>query len=150
MRKVILDFYDVVEEMLPMEKAQDQGEPQVFLADTPENRLKDYKELVHEYIGRQMNFACEIKSRDGLYDALSDISEPTAIGFFLPTMDFDDLSIDLMMYLDKVKNTFLEAENDNAEFLAVIMAESGNVLPEDEDPDEELDELMKDILGRKL
>jgi len=148
MRKIILDFYDVVEEMTAADNCNKE-EGVVTLAKTPENLLQNYKELVHDYIAEKLDMPVgSVKTLDGIYDALTEIMDPTAIGFFIPTVDFDDLSIDLMMYLDQVRNVFLEAEADNGEYLAVIMAESGAALPE-EDPDEELVDLMKKLLGGK-
>lgn len=149
MRKIILDFYDVVEEMLPLNKGDKKEETEVFLADMPENRMQDYKELVHDYIARKMEFPDYYgKDLDSLYDFLTGICEPTAVGFFIPTVDFDDLSIDLMLYLDKDREEFEKAEADNPENLAVIMAESASAVPE-EDPDDELDELIHGIMSGK-
>lgn len=148
MRKIILDFYDVVEELIPEENVAKKEASEIALADTPENKVKNYRELVHDYIADKMDFPKHYGNNlDALYDCLTDISEPTAVGFFIPTVDFDDLSIEFMMYLDKVRKTFLDAETDNRDFLAVIAAEGSQAVPPEGDPDEELEEMMKDLMG---
>lgn len=147
MRKVILDFYDVCDELAEQKNSEKENDSPVILADTEENRHADYKELVHAYIADRFGFAeSRVKNLDALYDCLTEICEPTVVGFFLPTVEFDDLSIDLMLYLDRVKKVFLEAEADNPEGLAVIMAEGSAWEPEAGDPDEELASLMKDMM----
>ena len=64
--------------------------------------------------------------------------------------DFDDLSIDFMMYLGRVRHVLLAAERDNPDYLAVItMEDSGTDLPgeddDDEDPDRALEELLYEM-----
>lgn len=148
MRKVILDFYDVLYE-LPLVGENSLGEDfPISLADAPENKSADYKELIHNYIAQKMDFPDYYgKNLDALYDCLTDIDIPTAVGFFLPVPEDDDLSIDFMMYLDRVKKVFLDAERDNPECLAVICADDSGVIMEDEDPDEALADLFGSFFG---
>lgn len=146
MRKIILDFMDVIDEMSVVDHDGKGEVSPVILADTPENSTGDCRELVQEYIARQMDFPEYYgKNLDALYDCLTDIAEPTAVGFFIPTPTFDDLSIELMIYLDKVRGVFQDAERDNPDHLAVIVAESGGPEPEDEDTDRELSELIAEL-----
>lgn len=146
MRKIILDFMDVTDEVSTMTDSAKKEESPVMLADTPENSMRDHKELVQEYIAQKMEFPDYYgKNLDALYDCLTDISEPTAVGFFLPTVAFDELSIDLMMYLDKVRGVFQDAERDNPEYLAVIVAEGSVPEPGAEDPDQELSDLIAEL-----
>ena len=146
MRKVILDFYDVLFE-LPLTDENSLGDDfSVSLADAPENRSADYKELVHNYIAEKLGFPDYYgKNLDALYDCLTDIDIPTAVGFFIPVPDDDDLSIDFMIYLDRIKKVFLDAERDNPECLAVICADDSGVITEDEDPDEALSEFFSSL-----
>jgi len=147
MKKVILDFYDVCDELMEEKMLEKGTDGAVSLADTEENKAKGVKVLVHEYLARKLNFPASYgMNLDALYDCLTDISEPTAIGFFIPTVEFDELSIDLMMYLDQVRKVFLEAETDNSDFLAVITMEGNGAEPEYGDPDEELASIMKDVM----
>lgn len=146
MRKVILDFYDVCDELTEEKSLTKENGGAVRLADTEENRAKGYRELVFEYLAEKLGLPESCRNLDALYDCLTGISEPTAVGFFLPTVEFDDLSIDLMMYLDRVRKVFLEAEADNPEGLAVITAEGGGWEPEEGDPDEELESIMRDMM----
>jgi len=147
MRKVILDFYDVCDELTEEKVLEKENDGTVTLADTGENKAEGYKELVHQYLARKLNFPQTYgKNLDALYDCLTDISEPTAIGFFLPTVEFDDLSIELMLYLDRVKKVFMEAEADNADCLAVITAEGTGMEPEGGDPDEELASMLREVM----
>ena len=158
MRKIILDFYDVLDEYIEErpkisdEREKDpEDDPEVYLADLPENRIKTHKELIHEYLMEKFEFPSYYgKNLDALYDCLTDIAEPTAVGFFMPVTDFDDLSIDFMMYLGRVRHVLLEAERDNPDYLAVITMEDGGTdLPgeddEDEDPDKALEELLYEM-----
>lgn len=148
MRKIILDFYEVLYE-LPLIDDNKMGDDfPVSLADAPENKSSDYKELIHEYIAKSMDFPDYYgKNLDALYDCLTDIDEPTAVGFFVPVPDDDDLSIDFMIYLDRVKKVFMDAERDNPECLAVICADDSGALTDDEDPDEALSDFFSSISG---
>lgn len=148
MRKIILDFFDVLLE-LPSggDGSTVKGLP-VILADAPENKIKDYKELIHDYIAENLGFPDYYgKNLDALYDCLTDIDEPTAIGFFIPVPDDDETAIDFMMYLERVRKVFLDAERDNPDYLAVISADDSGVFSDDEDPDEELEKLLGQYAG---
>lgn len=151
MRKIILDFYEVLDEYIdeipekPDEKDDDPGKtPKVFLADMPENHIKGYRELIHDYLRDQFDFPDYYgKNLDALYECLTDITEPTAVGFFIPVPDFDDLSLDFMIYLEKVKRVFMDAERDNGDYLAVICADNDEYFDsEEEDPDAALSDLF--------
>ncbi|MDO4961618.1 MAG: barstar family protein, partial [Eubacteriales bacterium] len=81
------------------------------------------KEKTHEYIAEQMGFPSYYgKNLDALYDELTSIHEPTAVGIFLPIADMIDLDIDLMIYFDKISEVFSDAEAANPE-LAVIFGD---------------------------
>ena len=83
--------------------------------DIPENK----KEL-HEYIADKLEFPEYYgKNLDALYDCLTDIAQPTAIGIFEPAPDLRDVDMDLMLYIEKVKDTFNDAEKANPD-IAVI------------------------------
>ena len=99
------------------------------------------KEDIHSYLADKMSFPGYYgKNLDALYDCLTDIFEPTAVGIFLPVLDNDELDIELLLYLEKVKRVFLRAERDNGEYLAVFSDEDfwGEEGTEEDDPDEEL------------
>lgn len=121
MRKVILDF------------------------DIPEDRKE-----AHEYIAEKLDFPEYYgKNLDALYDCLTDISEPTAVGIFDPSSDFSDIDIDYMMYIEKVKQTFKDAERDNPELCVIfgdIMENEAYDDPEDDDFDPDNEEWIRDIL----
>ena len=98
------------------------------------------KEDIHSYLAEKMDFPGYYgKNLDALYDCLTDIFEPTAVGIFLPVLDNDELDIELLLYLEKVKRVFLRAERDNGEYLAVFSDEDfwGEEGTEEDDPDEE-------------
>jgi len=105
----------------------------------PENK----KEL-HEYIAGELSFPDYYgKNLDALYDMLTDISEPTAIGLFPPTPDFNELDMDLMVYIDQLCDVFRDAEKSNPE-LAVIFGDIVENLDPDEDypGTDEFDDLL--------
>lgn len=148
MKKVILDFYDVLLELPVVGEYGPGNDFPVQLADTPENKSTDYKEMIHSYIADSLGFPEYYgKNLDALYDCLTDIDEPTAIGFFIPVPEDDDLCIDFMMYLDRVKKIFLDAERDNSDNLAVICADGSGAVIEDEDPDTALSDFFDSISG---
>ena len=99
------------------------------------------KEDIHSYLADKMGLPGYYgKNLDALYDCLTDIFDPTAVGIFLPVLDNDELDIELLLYLEKVKRVFLRAERDNGEYLAVFSDEDfwGEEGTEEDDPDEEL------------
>ena len=99
--------------------------------------IPESKKGVHEYIAEEMGFPEYYgKNLDALYDELTSVSEPVAIGFFMPVPEFDDIDFDLMLYLDKVKEVFKDAETVNPE-IAVIF---GDITDNLEFPEEEEDE----------
>ncbi len=99
--------------------------------------IPESKKGVHEYIAREMGFPEYYgKNLDALYDELTSVTEPVAIGFFMPVPEFDDIDFDLMLYLDKVKEVFKDAETVNPE-IAVIF---GDITDNLEFPEEEEDE----------
>ena len=86
------------------------------------NAPKDKKGL-HDYIAEEMGFpANHGKNLDALYDELTSISEPTAVGIFMPLGDPEDMDFNEMVYIFQVCDVFREAEADN-ESLAVIMGD---------------------------
>ncbi len=97
------------------------------------NEAHDKKSL-HEYLKRRFGFPDYYGANlDALYDCLTSIAEPTAVGFFLPTPDGSDIDIDYLVYLDRVKQVFMGAEEENGQ-LAVIF---GDITDNYEDGDEE-------------
>lgn len=99
--------------------------------------IPESKKGVHEYIAQEMGFPEYYgKNLDALYDELTSVAEPVAIGFFMPVPEFDDIDFDLMLYLDKVKEVFKDAETVNPE-IAVIF---GDITDNLEFPEEEEDE----------
>lgn len=104
------------------------------------------KKKIHEYLKLKMDLPEYYGNNlDALYDSLTDICEPTAVGIFLPVSDNDELDIELLLYLEKVKNVFLEAERDNSENLAVFTDDDiwdEDDLLEEEDSDEDPDEIL--------
>lgn len=97
--------------------------------------VPETKEQVQDYIADKLSFPEGYSgSMDGLYDALSSLVEPTAVGFYLPTPEDDDLDVELMMYLDRVKKVFKDAETDS-ENLAVIFGDISDDFDEEEDGD---------------
>ena len=81
------------------------------------------KEEVHSYIAERMGFPEYYgKNLDALYDELGALTEPTAVGIFLPVLEMDELDFELMLYLDRVGKVFSDAEQDNPS-LAVIFGD---------------------------
>ncbi len=73
-----------------------------------------------EYIAKTLGFGPKYgKNLDALYDELTSISEPTAIGVYMPMGDMTEMDFDYMLYIDKLCEVFSEAEEDNSS-LAVI------------------------------
>ena len=101
------------------------------------------KTETQEYIAEQMGFPDYYgKNLDALYDELTSIAEPTAVGIFLPIPDMIDLDIDLMVYFDRIGEVFTEAEESNP-CLAVIFGDlvmNPGYEPEDDDFDDGYDE----------
>lgn len=128
MKKVILDLNVI--------------DPKSFDYSNPE---ADPKRELHRYIAEELGFDKDsCINNDRLYDDLISIGEPTAIGLFMPAGELEELDIDYMMYLDQVKDTFNEAEQDNPE-IAVIhgdITDNGGV-DAGEDVDAILEELLK-------
>ncbi len=85
--------------------------------------LPEDKKGLHEYIAETLGFPLNrIKTLDDLYGELLSISEPTAVGIFMPLGDPEDLDFDHMLYIFQVCDTFRDAEADN-ESLAIIMGD---------------------------
>ncbi len=80
------------------------------------------RDALHEYIGQQMRFPYYYgRNLDALYDCLTDITQPTAIGCYFPEDGDYQLEEDreearrnrMEAYLEKLRQTFLDAEEDN-------------------------------------
>lgn len=84
------------------------------------------REAVHEYIAGKMGFPHYYgRNLDALFDCLTDISEPTAVGCYFP--DFDEIQPEQLReedlqeagwnrmndYLEKLQETFRDAEEEN-------------------------------------
>ena len=109
------------------------------------------KEEIHEYLKRKLDLP-EYYGRnlDALYDCLTDLCEPVAVGIFLPVSDNDELDINLLYYLEKVKRVFLRAEQDNGSFLVVftdedVWSEDDEEPETEEDPDEALTRFFESL-----
>ena len=78
---------------------------------------------IHEYLKEKLEFPDYYGNNlDALYDCLTDICEPTAIGLYFSYSDYDEEDHDLASYFDKVKKVFRDAEEDN-KALAVFVFE---------------------------
>lgn len=98
------------------------------------NEASDKKSL-HAYLKERFGFPEHYGANlDALFDCLTEIAEPTAVGFFLPTPDNGDLDIDYLVYLDRVKQVFIDAEEVNGN-LAVIFGDITDNY-EEEEPDD--------------
>lgn len=100
MKKITLDF----------------GEPAAAAALT--------KKEIHRYIACKLGFpeyyGCNL---DALYDCLTDLAEPTAIGIVMPERYSCDVSSDITQYLLRVRKTFSDAEADNPNLAVFDLAE---------------------------
>ena len=95
------------------------------------------KEEVQDYLMEKMGFPEYYgKNLDALYDELTSVTSPTAIGFFMPCPEMADMDIDLMVYIDRVRGVFGDAEEANPD-LAVIVGEMPAGGWEDWDPEED-------------
>jgi ribonuclease inhibitor len=106
--------------------------------------VPDSKRGVHEYIAEQMEFPDYYgHNLDALYDMLTSVTEPTAVGLFPPAPDFDELDFDLMVYIDRVCDVFRDAESVNPELAVIFGYITDNSEYPEEDPEElsDLDEL---------
>ena len=98
------------------------------------------KKGVHEYIAEEMGFPEYYgHNLDALYDMLTSVTEPTAIGVFPPVPDFDEVDFDLMVYLDRVCDIFRDAEAVNPD-LAVIFGDITDNLDYSEEDTEGFDD----------
>ncbi len=81
------------------------------------------REQVHEYLKDKFDFPDYYGNNlDALYDCLTEITVPTAVGMVFPYTDFDEEDHDLIAYYDKIKRVFRDAEEDNGQ-LAVFIFE---------------------------
>jgi len=79
------------------------------------------REAIHEYIARQMQFPHYYgRNLDALFDCLTDIDQPTAVGCYFPEEeglekeDLDEVRRNRMKdYLERLQETFLDAEEEN-------------------------------------
>ena len=102
--------------------------------------VPETREKTQEYIAEKMQFPEYYgKNLDALYDMLTSIGEPTAVGIFLPVTDMIDLDIDLMIYFDRIGEVFRDAETDNPN-LAVIFGD----LADNPGYEDRFDELYED------
>lgn len=81
------------------------------------------KSQLHEYLKDKLDLPDYYgENLDALYDCLTEISEPTAIGMYSAYTDYDEEDHDMALYFEKVKKVFLDAEEDN-KALAVFIFE---------------------------
>lgn len=87
------------------------------------------RDAIHEYIAQQMQFPHYYgRNLDALFDCLTDIDQPTAIGCYFPEPaaflseeEQEMVSMNRMgEYLEKLRETFLDAEDENQN-LAVFL-----------------------------
>ena len=72
---------------------------------------------IHEYIAARMEFPEYYgHNLDALYDCLTDITEPTAVGIVIPVTSEDP-------YIRKVRKAFADAETDNPNLAVFDLAE---------------------------
>ena len=100
---------------------------------------------VHEYIAEEMEFPAYYGNNlDALYDMLTAVGTPTAVGIFMPVPDgFDGIDFDYYMFLEKLKQVFKDAEAENDD-LAVIFGDIVDNFEEDgsEEDDFDIDEII--------
>lgn len=85
--------------------------------------VPESKDKVIEYINEKLELPeYYTKSMDALYDYLTELSEPTAIGFFMPTPEYEEINLDYFMYIEEIRQTFIDAEKDG-DNLAVIFGD---------------------------
>ncbi|MDO4438685.1 MAG: barstar family protein [Eubacteriales bacterium] len=102
--------------------------------------VPESKDKVIEYINEKLELPeYYTKSMDALYDYLTELSEPTAVGFFMPTPEYEEIDLDYFMYIEEVRQTFIDAEKDG-DNLAVIFGD----LPDNYDIDDDFDDLYSD------
>ena len=112
--------------------------------------IPDSRDDVQEYIAGQMGFGSgSAKNLEALYDKLISISEPTAIGIFMPLGDMIDLDFDLMVYLDKVCEVFTDAEEANPS-IAVIFGDLPSNPGYEDEYDDMLDSYIDDYTGERI
>lgn len=72
---------------------------------------------IHEYIAKKMAFPEYYgQNLDALYDCLTEITEPTAVGLSIPALSENQREpdqFDAMNYFRKVQKTFADAEAAN-------------------------------------
>lgn len=91
------------------------------------------REAIHEYIAQQMGFPHYYgRNLDALFDCLTDITEPTAVGCYFPEpedMKEEPLTEEELQevrwnrmkdYLVRIQETFLDAEDENRNLAVFI------------------------------
>lgn len=80
------------------------------------------KEELHEYLMEMFDFPDYYgKNLDALYDCLTDIDEPTAIGIHKPYSEYTEADDELFIYAEQVVDTFCEAEDENDNLAVFLM-----------------------------
>lgn len=112
--------------------------------------IPDSKESTQEYIADKMGFGQGYgKNADALYDELTSISEPTAIGIYMPMGDMIDLDFDLMLYFDSISEVFTDAEEANPQ-LAVIFGDITANPGYDDEYADLMDQYIDDYTGERI
>lgn len=112
--------------------------------------IPDSKESTQDYIADKMGFGPGYgKNADALYDELTAISGPTAIGIYMPVGDMIDLDFDLMLYLDKINEVFTDAEEANPQ-LAVIFGDITANPGYDDEYADLMDSYIDDYTGERI
>lgn len=112
--------------------------------------IPDSKESTQEYIADKMGFGPAYgKNTDALYDELTSIGDPTAIGIYMPMGDMIDLDFDLMLYFDKISEVFTDAEEANPQ-LAVIFGDITANPGYDDEYADLLDSYIDDYTGERI
>jgi len=98
------------------------------------------KAQAQELVASEMGFAEGYgRNLDALYDELTSICEPTAVGIFMPLGDPYEMDFDLMLYFDRIREVFMEAEEEN-DALAVIFGDLTDNPGHEDDYDDLFDE----------
>ena len=79
------------------------------------------------------------RNLDALYNELISVSEPTAVGVFMPLGDTYEMDFELMLYFDRIREAFTDAEEEN-DAIAVIFGDLTDNPGHEEDYDDLFDE----------
>lgn len=82
--------------------------------------IKNREEL-YDIIAERFDFPDYFgRNLDALYDCLTEICEDTCVGLFLPEARADEEDVLFTDYLEKLRRTFEDAEEENAHVCVII------------------------------